>query len=213
MAAGPHTQLAQNIVSAWLCGARFIELKTVQTLDRLEVRKPCIAVADAGYNCEWSQELTLEESFAQYLAAWVLLHVLRRRQRRGSLARRPRLSLQRQRRLRHGRHPAAQHAALPGQDRLLLRREGDAVQGTRAPVPGIARLDIPDCISDNVTLSTMHGCPPAEIEKIGLYLLNERKLHTTVKLNPTLLGPERLRQLLNGAPGLEGEGARPGLRA
>ena len=29
-AAGPHTQLTQNIVSAFLVGGRFIELKTVQ---------------------------------------------------------------------------------------------------------------------------------------------------------------------------------------
>lgn len=35
-AAGPHTQLAQNIVTSWLTGGRFIELKTVQILDRLE---------------------------------------------------------------------------------------------------------------------------------------------------------------------------------
>ena len=32
-AAGPHTQLAQNILSAYLAGSRFIELKTVQTMD------------------------------------------------------------------------------------------------------------------------------------------------------------------------------------
>ena len=31
-AAGPHTQLAQNIVAAYVGGARFIELKTVQTM-------------------------------------------------------------------------------------------------------------------------------------------------------------------------------------
>ena len=36
-AAGPHSQMAQNIVAAWLCGARYIELKTVQTLDVLDV--------------------------------------------------------------------------------------------------------------------------------------------------------------------------------
>ncbi|MFQ9869053.1 MAG: hypothetical protein ACLRWP_20585 [Bilophila wadsworthia] len=57
VAAGPHTQLAQNILSAWLCGARYIELKTVQVLDELNVAKPCIDMADEGYNCEWSQEL------------------------------------------------------------------------------------------------------------------------------------------------------------
>jgi putative selenate reductase len=40
VAAGPHSQMAGNIVAAWLCGARFIELKTVQTLDGLESRSP-----------------------------------------------------------------------------------------------------------------------------------------------------------------------------
>ncbi len=32
-AAGPHTQLAQNIIVSWLTGGRFIELKTVQILE------------------------------------------------------------------------------------------------------------------------------------------------------------------------------------
>ena len=40
----------------------------------------------------------------------------------------------------------------------------------------------------------MHGCPPDEVEKIGRYFVEERRLNTTIKLNPTLLGPERLRQ-------------------
>ena len=50
VAAGPHTQLAQNIVASWLCGARFIELKTVQILDEIEVSRPCIDAADETYN-------------------------------------------------------------------------------------------------------------------------------------------------------------------
>lgn len=201
VAAGPHTQLAQNIVSAWLCGARFIELKTVQTLDHLEVRKPCIAMDDAGYNCEWSQELALEESFGQYLGAWVLLHLLRRRQRRGNLPADPGFLFN----FSVGYDLAG--IRQPNMQRFFdkmacCRDEKEALVRELEPLyPGIARLDIPDCISDNVTLSTMHGCPPAEIEKIGLYLLDERKLHTTVKLNPTLLGAERLRHLLNGTLG------------
>ncbi len=40
--AGPHTQLAQNIICAWLSGGRFIELKTVQIMDELEIPRPCI---------------------------------------------------------------------------------------------------------------------------------------------------------------------------
>ena len=49
VAAGPHSQMAQNIIVAWLFGARFIELKTVQTLDELNVTKPCIDMTDFVY--------------------------------------------------------------------------------------------------------------------------------------------------------------------
>ena len=33
VAAGPHTQLAQNIVASYVAGSRFFELKTVQVMD------------------------------------------------------------------------------------------------------------------------------------------------------------------------------------
>ena len=75
-AAGPHTQLAQNIVAAWLSGGRYIELKTVQKLDSLTVKKPCIDATDEAYNVEWSTELSLEAAYDEYLKAWFLLHVL-----------------------------------------------------------------------------------------------------------------------------------------
>lgn len=39
-AAGPHTQLAQNIVLSWLAGGRVIELKTVQIKDDLVIPRP-----------------------------------------------------------------------------------------------------------------------------------------------------------------------------
>ena len=68
--------MAQNIIGAWLMGARYIELKTVQTLDELEVSKPCIDMQDEGYNCEWSQELKIHESFNEYLNAWIIIHIL-----------------------------------------------------------------------------------------------------------------------------------------
>ena len=77
-AAGPHTQLAQNIVCAWLAGGRFIELKTVQIMDELEIPRPCIDMEDEGYNVEWSQELKLDQSASEYVKAWALIHVLHR---------------------------------------------------------------------------------------------------------------------------------------
>ena len=58
-AAGPHSQLAQNIVASYLAGGRFIELKTVQKLESLRIEKPCIDVPDEGYNTEWSTEKQL----------------------------------------------------------------------------------------------------------------------------------------------------------
>jgi putative selenate reductase len=42
----------------------------------------------------------------------------------------------------------------------------------------------------------MHGCPPDEIEQITRYLIEERGLHTIVKLNPTLLGKEEVLHIL-----------------
>ncbi|MHB8963869.1 MAG: putative selenate reductase subunit YgfK, partial [Saccharofermentanales bacterium] len=77
-AAGPHTQLAQNIVAAYCAGSRFFELKTVQTLDGedLKVAKPCIRAEDEGYNVEWSTELTVLQAFDEYVKAWIALHVI-----------------------------------------------------------------------------------------------------------------------------------------
>ena len=47
-AAGPNTQLAQNIVASYVCGGRMFELKTVQIIDGedLHVSKPCILAED-----------------------------------------------------------------------------------------------------------------------------------------------------------------------
>ena len=50
-------------------------------------------------------------------------------------------------------------------------------------------------------LSTFHGCPPDEIERILAYLLEHNHLHCHVKLNPMLLGPTRVRELLHDTMG------------
>ncbi len=76
VAAGPATQMAQNIIMSWLVGARFLELKTIRTLDELDVSKPCIEIEDEGYYVEWSQELKVYQSLDEYLRAWVLIHAL-----------------------------------------------------------------------------------------------------------------------------------------
>jgi putative selenate reductase len=194
VAAGPHTQLAQNIVTAWLCGARVIELKTVQTLDRIDVKKPCIDMRDEGYNIEWSQELTVQESFTEYLLAWVLIHTLHAE-------------------LSHeGEGPGVLFDLSVGYDLAGIRQENmrwylehmaDSGEELERCVTEVARsfpcaldLEIPSRIANSVTLSTLHGCPPDEIGAIAEHLLESWDLHTAVKLNPTLLGYETVREIL-----------------
>ena len=53
-------------------------------------------------------------------------------------------------------------------------------------------------VSASVTESTLHGCPPDEIERIATYLITEKGLNTYVKCNPTLLGYDYARERLNG---------------
>ena len=54
-AAGPHTQMAQNLLLSYIAGGRILELKTVQINDRLTIPRPCIDMTNVGYNVEWSQ--------------------------------------------------------------------------------------------------------------------------------------------------------------
>lgn len=194
VAAGPHTQLAQNIVASWLFGARYIELKTIQTLDELDVSKPCIDMQDEGYNCEWSQELKIDETINEYLNAWIIIHILNHH-------------------FGWGKSPDTIFNMSVGYDLKGIMK--DNVQAFFAKMddssselnkkikelykiyPALKEIDIPAQLSNNITLSTMHGCPANEIEEIARYLIEEKKLHTIVKLNPTLLGADDLREILN----------------
>ena len=197
-AAGPHTQMAQNLVLAWLAGCRVMELKTVQIKDDLVIPRPCIDMATVGYNVEWSQELKLAESREEYVKAAMLIEILRA----------------------SGRLPL-----VPGFDRVVydlsvgydlagiqsppvrgfitgLQDASDLVAKLRAELPpelpaALRDLPFPTRLADTLTLSTFHGCPPDEIERICDHLLTEHHLHVNVKLNPMLLGPARLRGLLD----------------
>jgi putative selenate reductase len=76
----------------------------------------------------------------------------------------------------------------------LRRRIPDAHKALRD-------VAFPTKISGTLTLSTFHGCPPDEIERIASYLLEELGLDVVVKLNPTLLGKEDTRRILNDVLG------------
>jgi putative selenate reductase len=200
-AAGPNTQLAQNIVLSWLAGGRILELKTVQVNDRLVIPRPCIDMQTVGYNVEWSQELTLEESLEEYVKAAMLVRML---EASGKLALAP------------GFGRTVWDMSV-GYDLAGIRSErvqafirglmdaAPTVERLRTELPAelgpLRDLDFETKLSGTLTLSTFHGCPPHEIEGIVAFLMRELGLRCVVKLNPTLLGPDELRALLHDALG------------
>ena len=202
-AAGPQSQLIQNIVLSYLAGGRVIELKTVQFDDRLEIPRPCIDARHVGYNVEWSQELRVEDALEEYVAAWMFLRILRET---GALT-----------------GPAASERVLfdmsVGYDlagiktakvtnfvRSMLDASEviDRLRGRlRGPLARFRDLDYDPQVAAGITLSTFHGCPADEIEAIGEYLLEELGVHTLIKLNPTLLGYEAVQDLVCNKLGYE----------
>ncbi|HSJ84454.1 MAG TPA: 4Fe-4S dicluster domain-containing protein [Acidimicrobiia bacterium] len=209
-AAGPHTQMAQNIVLAWLGGARIMELKTVQVLDELEISRPCIDMETVGYNVEWSQELKIRQSLEEYVKAWMMIEILR-----GWPELEPHL----------GADPGPHIFDISvGYDLAGISSPEIAgfIEGLEDATEVIDRLRVeipepftawrghtfPTRVADTVTLSTFHGCPPGEIESITKHLMTRHGLDVVVKLNPTLLGFEGVGQIVHELLGYEEVGLR-----
>ena len=202
-ASGPQTQMAQNLVLSWLCGCRILELKTVQILDELEIPRPCIDMETIGYNVEWSQELKLEQSLHEYVKGAMLIEILKAS---GKLKMAPGFG--------EVIYDMSVGYDLKGiqtervQDYIRGMKDASAVvEHYRKQIPDrfsqFRDLDFPTNLSNSLTLSTFHGCPPDEIERIIDFLLNEHSLNCIIKLNPTLLGEERVLELLQGVMGYE----------
>lgn len=205
-AAGPHNQLAQNIIAAYMGGSRFFELKTVQPIDGDDlavcVSKPCITATDECYNCEWSTELYVSEAFDEYIKAWFVLKLLSKEMNIGS----PdgfifNMSVGYDF---EGVKSEKINTYIDG----MMNAENTAVwkecmNFTLANLDLFENIDadyiktISSCASRSITLSTLHGCPPDEIEKIASYLINDKGLSTFVKCNPTMLGYETAREILD----------------
>ena len=202
-AAGPHSQMAQNIVLAWLGGSRLFELKTVQVLDDLDIARPCIDMQTIGYNIEWSQELLVAQSLEEYVKASMIIEILQRWEPLAAYL---------------GPDPGPYVFDMSvGYDldgvksrkvSEFIRAMGDAtteIDRLRSQIPApfasFADLDFPTTVANTVTLSTFHGCPPDEIEAITKHLIDEHGLDVIVKLNPTLLGLDRVGDIVNNQLG------------
>ncbi|HYW46076.1 MAG TPA: 4Fe-4S dicluster domain-containing protein [Bryobacteraceae bacterium] len=199
-AAGPHGQLVQNIVLSWLGGSRIIELKTVQILDELKIPRPCIDIANVGYNVEWSQELKLERSLREYVGVAMFLEILKASNLLGDgIPTDTVFDMSVGYNLEGIRSPRV---------RSWMETMMDAtpvIDELRASLAGewqrYRELPFPTRISDTISLSTFHGCPAREIEGIVTFLLEEMGCHVCIKLNPTLLGKQEVAHLLHDVLG------------
>ncbi|MCL2425294.1 MAG: putative selenate reductase subunit YgfK [Oscillospiraceae bacterium] len=203
-AAGPHTQLAQNLIASYVAGARFFELKTVQQLDGedLPVSKPCILAEDEGCNVEWSTELYVSQALDEYIKGWFAIKLLSQELGLGcdkgfvfnmSVG----YDLE-------GIQTKKIDNFIEGlKNAVNTESWNECVQWTIGNLSKFENVDkdfvnsISPNVSNSITLSTLHGCPPEEIERIATYLLNEKGLHTYIKCNPTLLGYDYARETLN----------------
>ncbi|EOS64555.1 putative selenate reductase subunit YgfK [Oscillibacter sp. 1-3] len=202
-AAGPNTQLAQNIIAGYFAGARFFELKTVQKMDGADlaacINRPCILAEDECYNCEWSTELYVQQAFEEYVKAWCACKVMAKAYGLGDpdafvfnmsvgydLAG-----------IQGGKIDAFLNGMTNASQTPIFQ---ECIKVLKEFFPGeSAFIDtISPRISGSVTLSTLHGCPPDEIERIASYLIEKKGLHTFVKCNPTILGYETARSILDG---------------
>ena len=201
-AAGPNTQLAQNIIAGYFAGARFFELKTVQKMDGADlaacINRPCILAEDECYNCEWSTELYVQQAFEEYVKAWCALKIMAKVYGLGD----PNGFV-------FNMSVGYDLAGIQGEkiDTFL----NGMVDASKTPIfqeciavlkeffPGESDYidTITPHVSGSVTVSTLHGCPPDEIERIASYLLEKKHLHTFVKCNPTILGYETARSILD----------------
>ena len=205
-AAGPHTQLAQNLVAAYVAGARFFELKTVQKMDGQElsacIPKPCIVAEDEAYNCEWSTELYVPQAMEEYIKGWILIHVIAKEFGIGrpdgfqfNMSCGYNLEGIKDKKIDdfiEGLKDAGDTAIFKECKQWLLEHISLFEHVTKEDVEAI-----PAKVCNSITLSTMHGCPPQDIENIVRYLLKEKHINTYVKCNPTLLGYEFVRKAMD----------------
>ena len=201
-AAGPNSQLAQNIIAAYMAGARFFEVKTVQKMDGAElaacVPRPCILAADEGYNQEWSTELEVPQARDEYIKAWCALKVLSKVYGFGD----PdgfvfNMSVGYDLEGIKGEKVNTYIDNMMDASETKQFKECLEVLTELFPVEKDYIASISPRVSRSVTVSTLHGCPPQEIERIASYLLTEKHLHTFVKCNPTILGYKTARRILD----------------
>ena len=136
------------------------------------ISRPCILANDEGYNCEWSTELTVPQAFEEYVKAYLAIKLIAKLYDLGDpegfqfnmsvgydLA---------------GIKTEKINAFIEGMkdaSSTPIWAECMAELNRRFPEMGEYFAAISPRIATGVTVSTLHGCPPDEIEAIASYLI------------------------------------------
>ncbi len=194
----------RRTIPAYVAGARFFELKTVQILDGedLPVSKPCIDARDECYNVEWSTELTVPEAFDEYVKAWFALKLISEEFNLGApdgfvfnMSVGYDLKGIKSEKIDRFIKGLKDASGAPIWDECSKWALSNITDFSNIDRKYIDRISPNICSS--ITLSTLHGCPPEEIERIASYLIKEKHLNTYVKINPTILGYKLARETMD----------------
>ncbi len=207
--AGPATQMAQGIIVAYVSGARFIELKTVFP-ESGEGEKPSVSTDGCTYFSERPSELSIGEAFNEYVKAWYAIKLIStafelgvpegfvfNMSVGGSLED---LKSEKMNAFIEGLK-SAEYTKVWRECENWARAHMDELDG----VDNTYISDISPNVSASVTFVPKPGLSAGEIEDCARYLIEEKRLHTFVRLDPGLLGYYTIRGILdiNGYPDIE----------
>jgi putative selenate reductase len=204
VAAGPHTQIAQAVIAGYVSGARYFELKTIQAKSprAQKAPKPCIYQDDAAFNIEGTSEFTVQEAIGEYVKAWFIIKILAKE---FDFGEKDDLIFN----MSAGYDLAGIKSANVNyfMDAMKNAKDTEIFRDCRAYLLSALHLfekvdaayieKIEPEICDTITLSTLHGTRPDDIEQIVLYLLEQKRLHVYLKCNASLLGYERVKHILS----------------
>ena len=196
-AAGLHTQSAQGIVAAWLCGARIFELAPPRHGARIDPGCPAVDAEDECCSTAVGSPLTPEEQLAEVAKAWFLIRALGRT-----------LGLE-------DGAPAFLFGCAGTGDMAFADPERTAAiveavrqefltAARRTPgAPDLDDLETPSRLAAGAVLSLSPVCGPEDVERAARLLVKDMGLPVLLKLPPTLLGRDAAREILNGRLGWE----------
>ncbi len=200
-AAGPVTQTAQGIIAAYLSGARFFELKTVVPGEET-YEKPSASIGDRTYSSEHPSEMPISEAFAEYVKAYYAIKLISTAFELGV----PEgfvfnmslggcledLKSDKMNSFIEGLK-SAEYTSVWRECENWARAHMDELDG----IDGTYLSDISPRVCCAAVFAPNEGLSAAEIEEAAAYLIEEKRLHTFIRLSPDLLGYYSIRGILD----------------